>query len=477
MGRLFFSFFIILLLFIPQQFTGHASDNASDLSSKAIKNGDERTGEASEVGQSERKGSVAIVNGKVYTMTGEVIERGTVVVENGRITGVGKDLKPPAGIRTIDAAGKIVMPGMIDAGTYMGLQEVQQVDVTNDYDERTDPIVPQVRVIDGIYPDSAHIAVTRINGITSVLSEPGNANAIAGQSAFIHLDGNTLDEMLIKSPIALHLNFGENPKRTYAARNRSPQTRMGTAAVIREAFVKARNYERKLQDYERGVKEKNATPAPTTTEPKPGEPQKPATPPDRDLKMEALLLALSGKIPVIARAERVDDILTAIRLADEFKFRLIISDGAESYKIADQLVSRQIPVLYGPINKQPATMETLGAIYEAAGLLQKAGVKFAIHSGFDGFTEAQSRNLPFMAGFAVAYGLPYQEALKAITIYPAQILGVDKEVGSIEVGKSADLVVFDGDPLEPKSKVLNVFISGREIPLRSYQTDLYERYK
>lgn len=409
--------------------------------------------------------TVAIVNGKIYTMTGETIERGTVVMENGRITAVGKEVKVPAGARKIDAAGKIVMPGMIDASTRMGLQEIGAVDVTNDFDERVDPIMPQLRVIDGIYPDSAHIAVTRINGVTSVLSHPGRANVMAGQSAFLRLDGSTMAEMLIKAPIALHINFGEAPKLTYSTRNKSPQTRMGIAALVRDAFTKARNYELKWKQYE------------TTKALPTGKDQNPPSPPDRDLRSEALLPVLRGELPVIASAERLDDIHTAMRLAEEFGFKLILANATDSYKIARLLAERKIPVLFGPINQQPGTIETLGAIYEAAGILSKAGVKIAIHSGADGFATEQSRNLPFMAGVAVAYGLPYEEALKAITIYPAQILGVDREVGSIEAGKWADIVVCDGDPLEPRSRIAHVFIAGKEMPLRSYQTDLYERYK
>jgi imidazolonepropionase-like amidohydrolase len=409
--------------------------------------------------------TIAIVNGKVFTMAGEVLERGSVLMENGRITAVGKEIKIPTNARRIDAQGKIVLPGMIDSKTRMGLQEIDLVDITRDFDERVDPLMPQLRAIDGINPNSAHIAVTRMNGITSVLSAPGEANVIGGQSAFIRLDGNTLPDMLVKSPIAMHISLGEIPKRTYGGRNKAPQTRMGISALVREAFTKARNYETKWREYQRRVQENSQKDTPTPSAP------------ERDLRMESLLPILRGELPIIVHAERVDDILTALRLADEFGFKLILSDAIEGYKIASQLAARNIPVLYGPINQQPSSIETAGAIYEAAALLQKAGVKIAIHSGGQGFGEQQSRNLPFMAGMAVAYGLPYQEALKAITINPAQILGLDKEVGSIEVGKWADLVICNGDPLEPRSKIEYVFIAGREILLRSYQTDLYEQYK
>jgi len=275
--------------------------------------------------------------------------------------------------------------------------------------------------------------------------------------------------MLIKFPAALHMNLGEAPKSRYGARSRMPSTRMGIAALIRQEFSKAQEYMKKKKKYEKELKKLEEK------KEEKGEAKKVTTPapPPKDLKMEALAKALTQELAVIVRAHRMDDIMTALRLAEEFNLKLILLHGTEAYKLADQLAKKKIPVLIGPITTQPSSMETLGAIYENAALLAKAGVKIAIQSS----SAHGVRNLPYQAGLAAAYGLPQMEALKAITINPAQILGVDDILGSLEPGKMANVIVIKGDPLEITSQVTNLIINGKEIELTNRQLEIYKKYK
>ncbi len=409
---------------------------------------------------------IAIRGGRILTMAGRTIERGTVLVRDGRIAAVGERVDIPAGATLIEAEGKIIMPGMIDSNTRIGLDEIDLVSETRDDDEATDPVTPQLRVIDAFHVGSDVIPVTRVNGITSVVSVPAAGNPISGQSALVRLYGRTLDEMLIKAPAALHFNFGEPPRR-YGQRNQTPMTRMGIAAVIRQALAQARDYMEKQAEYQRRIKEYQERKARGDAEAR--EP----SPPERDLKMEALAPALRGEVSVVARAERLDDIETAIRIAEEFSLKLILSHASDAYKIADRLAAKKIPVLVGPITTQPETIEKLGAIYENAARLAAAGVKIAIQTA----DVHNVRNLPYQAGLAAAYGLPLDKALRAITISPAEILGVAERIGSIEVGKDADILVVEGDIIQPLSKVTHVLIKGKLVPLTNRQTELYEKYK
>lgn len=404
--------------------------------------------------------TVAIEGATIYTGVGPAIEAGTVVFADGKITEVGKGVTAPKGARVIDGNGLTVVPGFINAGTDVGLTEIEEEQITHDGDEATNPVTPQMRVLDGFNPGSQYIPVIRMNGVTSVLTEPGDGNVFSGQSAVFRLDGWTTPDMLVKSPVALHINMGEPPKARYGERKTQPSTRMGIAATIRETFVKAQQYRDKWADYEKKLQ--------TTKDPS----KKPSRP-DKDLKMEALLPVLAKQIPVVVRAQRMDDILTAIRLSEEFGFRMILSGGTDAYRVASTLAAKQIPVLLGPITTQPDSIEDQGAIYENAALLHKAGVKIAIRTG----GHEMARNVAFEAGLAVRYGLPHDAAIEAITSEASRVLGVAEEIGSIEKGKSADLAIFEGDPLEPRSLVKRVFIAGRDILLRSYQTDLFERYR
>ncbi len=413
---------------------------------------------------------LAIRGGRVFTMSDGIMENGVILIENNRISAIGKDVAIPSGAEVIDAAGMTITPGLFDSYNQMGLVEISETESTVDKDEKSSPITPEVRVIDAFNTQSKLIPVARIEGVTTVLAAPGTQNVIAGQSAVMELSGSTVDEMLVKSPAALHINLGERPTSAWRARKKI-DTRMGLIAMLRQTLIDARQYGERLDDYTKKLADYEASmklPAK-----KRGKDSKTPSKPDRDLGKEAILLALKGEIPVIVLANRKDDIMAAIRIAEEFNLRLILLSGAEAYMVADVLKRKNIPLLLGPITTQPASMESQGAIYENAALLERAGVLFAIMAG----STHNVRDLRFQAGIAAQYGLSISAALKAITINPALILGVNDELGSIEPGKIANLVIFDGDPLQPLTKVVEVVIEGRRIPLRSFQTELYEEYR
>jgi imidazolonepropionase-like amidohydrolase len=358
----------------------------------------------------------------------------------------------PVGAREIDVAGKVVMPGMIDAYTHIGLVEVGAVAATNDVLEGVEPVTPQMRVIDAIHPGSELFPVARTTGVTAALCAPGEGTVISGQSALIRLAGASVDDMVIRFPVGIHVNLGEPPKLRFGKENHEPGTRMGIAALLRKTLMEAGNYVRKREERPDGEGERET--------------------PGRDLGMEAMIPVLEGKIPLIVRAHRLDDIETALRIADEFGVRIVLNHATEAYRIADEIARRDIPVLAGPVTTQPSRMETLGAIYENAAILSAAGVRIALQTAED----HNVRNLPYQAGLAVAYGMPREEALRAITLYPAEIFGVADRMGSLEAGKTADIAVFDGDPLEPRTRLERLFMRGEEVSIETRQTELYRRY-
>lgn len=405
---------------------------------------------------------VAIRGARIYTVTDGIIENGTILIEKDRIQAVGRDLAIPPGAKVIDAPGRVVIPGLIDAFDQLGLEEIPAESITVDSTEFTDPVHPALRVIDSLNPQSEGIRVTRAEGITNALSVPSEGNVLAGQSVLIQLSGNTADEMTMRAPVAMHISFGEAARREYGPRNRSPQTRMGVAAVLRAALIKGQNYAARWDDYRKKLGEWEAK--------KEG---KPPAAPDHDLDMEALLPVLRGELPVIASARRLDDILTAIRIAEEFHLRLILSHATEAYRIAPLLAEKKIPVLVGPIREEPLRIEALGARLENAALLAKAGVKIAI-----GTDDVQNvRNLPLDVGFAIAYGLSPDEALRAVTLNPAEIFGVVDLLGSISKGRLANLVLLSGPPFETRSRVERLWIRGVEVSLTNHQTELRDKYK
>ena len=405
--------------------------------------------------------TIAITNAKIYTLAGPVIEKGTVLMRDGKIQEVGANVQVPSDARVIDAAGKSVFPGFIDANCHIGLSEVGLVPATVDSSEGVDPVTPQMRVTDAFFPESFAIGVTRSNGVVAGIVSPADENVFTGMSALIEFSGKRIDEVVLKPVTALHVTMGEAPKAKYGEANKTPSTRMGTAALIRQTLIKAKEYEEKWKRYEQQTSPKKSKEEVKT--------------PERDMKLDAILDVLAGKIPLVVSAHRVDDILTAIRIAEEFEIKknLVINHGTNAYKIADILAREKIPVLLGPITTQPDSMETLGANYESAMLLHKAGVLIAIQSN----ETHNARNLPYEAALAVANGLPHEEALKAITTNVAKIFRFDQMAGTIEAGKRANVIVAEGDPLEPRTKITHVFIGGEQITEPTYHELLYEGIK
>ena len=390
---------------------------------------------------------VALVGGRIHTMTGPPIENGVVLIDGDRITGVGVDLAVPAGFDRVDVSGKSVFPGLINASTVLGLSEYGGlVPSTVDTNETTNPVTPQLRVTDAFHLDSRNIPVVRRYGVTQVLVTPGTSNVFSGQSALVALSEGLLEDVIRESSVAVHINLGEPPRSTYGPRNRMPMTRMGIAAMVRQTLIDAKQYAEKVE-------------------------RDPSTSPD--LALAALVPLLRGEKPAIIRAQRLDDLLTALRLTEEFGLKTILTEATDAYKIAAELAARNIPVILGQVTTQPTSMETQGAVYENAALLHKAGVLFAISTG----GAQQAGQLPFEAGMAAAYGLDKAEALRSITINPARILGIDDSYGTLESGKIADVVVVDGLILQPRNRVERVFIKGQEISLKGWQEALYEKYR
>jgi imidazolonepropionase-like amidohydrolase len=380
-------------------------------------------------------------------------------MEKGRIAAIGgPGTAVPKGAKVIDVSGMTVYPGLIDSETHLGLTEVQADKMTNDMIEMSDEIMPNMHVYDAFHAETAVIPVTRINGITNAIVAPASEDTLPGQDSFIQLAGKSADEMILVRDIAMPLNFtGEQRRNESFEKAKYPFTRMGMAAQLRQAFIDAQDYEEKLTAYEKK---------------KSSEPDKAGAAPKRDLKLEALLPYLRGQKPVVLAAEQANDVQTAMGLAKEFHLKVILNHLTHASAILDQIAASGFPVIVGSIYEQPKESERYDAVYKLPAELAKRGVKIA----FASFDAHNSRNLPYAAGFASAFGLPHDEALKAITLNPAQMWGVDKDLGSLDTGKVANVVVANGDPLDVKTDVKHVFIGGQEIPLVSRQTELRDEY-
>lgn len=379
---------------------------------------------------------LALKNGKVLTMAGKDFEKGTILVENGKILDVGNRVTIPEGAEVIDVSGMVVMPGIIDAHAHLGIYEEGIGDEGEDTNEMTDPVTPHLRAIDAVNPEDKGFEDARENGITAVLTGPGSANVIGGEQIVIKTAGRVVDSMVVKNPAGLKVAFGENPKRVYQAQKKTPSTRMATAALLRENLVKAQNYMKKL---ERGKED-------------------PDKEPDRDLKMESLVRVLKGEIPLRAHAHRADDIMTAVRIAEEFNVKIVIEHCTEGHKIADELAKRGIPAVVGPSLTARVKVELKDRTFKTPGILAKAGVTVALMTDHP---VIPVHYLPLSAALAVRDGMDEEEALKAITINPARICGVDDRLGSLEKGKDADIVVFDRWPLDVNARVKWVIIDGK----------------
>ena len=406
---------------------------------------------------------IVITGGKLLTITHGTIENGELVIYKGKIAGVGTAgaMKPlPPGAQIIDAKGMTVYPGLIDSETHLGLTEISAERNTNDLVERSDEIMPHMHVADAFHAESALIPVARYNGITNAIVAPESDDTLPGQDSFIQLAGSDATQMLLIRDIAMPLNFTGSQRRNESfASAQYPQTRMGMAAQLRQALTDAQGYAAKWEEYN---KKKAAAKTSDT----------PPSPPSRDLKLEVLLPYLEAKKPVIVKADEPNDVETAWALAQEFHLHVILNGLTHSQAIYDKIAQWKVPVILDSIYDDPKEGQRYDTVYKMPGELSKRGVKIA----FASFDAHQVRNLPYAAGFAVAFGLPYDEAMKAVTLYPAQIWGVDDQLGSLDVGKTANVVVASGDPLDVKTVVQRVFIEGLDVPMTNRQTELRDRY-
>jgi imidazolonepropionase-like amidohydrolase len=386
-------------------------------------------------------GSVAIVRGRVVPIVGDEIHGGTVLITDGRIAAVGESVHIPDGTAIVDAAGSWVLPGFIEAHGHVGTSEEAEGWAGQDTNEMTDPVTAHVRAIDAINPADLGFRDAISGGVLAVNVNPGSGNPIGGQTVAVKCWGRTVDQMALRQPSGMKSALGENPKRVYGEQKKTPSTRLGTAAVIRGAFVDASNYLAKV-DAEQAKPEAERKPV------------------DRDLKLEALGKVLRREIPWRQHCHRADDIATAMRIADEFGYDLVIDHGTEAHLLADIIAARGIPVIIGPLLTSRSKVELRNRSMANPGRLARAGVTIAITTDHP---VVPINYLVHQAALAVKDGLDRDTALRALTINPARIAGIADRLGSLEAGKDGDVVIWSGDPLDVLSRVQRAFMNGTEI--------------
>lgn len=379
---------------------------------------------------------LAITNAKVFPVDAPVIEKGSILIDGGKIVKVGANIDIPAEAEVIDAGGRSVYPGFIDAHCHVGMWESAIGFEGDDVNEMTDPVTPHMRAIDGFNPMDETVKEACQAGVTLAATGPGSANPIGGTFMAIKTYGHRVDDMVVKDPLAMKIAFGENPKRVYNAKNKTPMTRMGTAAILREALGKAMRYKEQI---DRAGDDPSNLPA-------------------YDAKMEALLPVVKKQIPLKAHAHRADDIFTSIRIANEFGLDITLDHCTEGHLIAEDLAKIGAKAIIGPSFGHKSKFELTNKTFETPGVLAKAGVKVAIMTDSP---VVPLSTLPLMAGMAVQAGMDKDEALKAITLNAAEILGLQDRVGSLTPGKDADLVIYEGDPMEINGKSWMVIIDGK----------------
>jgi imidazolonepropionase-like amidohydrolase len=406
----------------------------------------------------------AITHAKIFTLAGSPIDDGTLVIRDGRIAAVGASVEVPAGAQVIDAKGLQVYPGLFDAVTQMGLSEIGAVSATVDTSE-TGSYNPDVVAATAVSPSSEHLPVTRASGITEVLAVPGSGGfdsgggrgTLGGQASAIHLAGWTIDEMLIKKSAAMVLNFPEIQTQTFDFSTFSRKEKPYTEAKqeydrqineLTDWMDRARHY---AQAMEKGSVSKY----------------------DRDLKLEALAPVVRGELPVLVFADHARDIRNAVEFCDKQKLKMVLAGGGEAYKVKDLLRSKDVPVILRPMLSLPEEEDDpYDRELSQPAELAAAGVKLAIAS----FDNSFARRLGQNAANAVAYGLPYDQALRAVTINPAQIFGLGSQIGTLEQGKIANVIVTNGDPLELTTDVKYLFIRGQLTSTENKHHRLYEKY-
>lgn len=377
-----------------------------------------------------------ILGGRVYTMEDTVYDSGYIKIENGKIQNLGpKDEapEPEEGERVLDAEGFWVLPGLIEAHGHIGITEETMGSAADDCNEISGPVQPYLRAIDGINPMDPAFHDAIMAGITSVMTGPGSANVVGGQFVFMKTQGRCVDRMIVLQPAAMKAAFGENPKTSYQDQGKCPLTRMGTAALLRQELFLARKYQKKKE--EGNLKEE-------------------------DFRLEPWLPVLRREIPVKAHAHRADDILTAIRIAKEFDIEITIDHGTEAHLIADEIAASGFPVIVGTDLTSRSKLEIQNMNFKTNRILYEAGVTIAVTTDHP---VALIQYLPLCAGLAVKHGLPMEEGLKALTIYPARICRVEERVGSLKPGKDADIAIFSGNPMEVFTRTLYTIIDGEVV--------------
>jgi imidazolonepropionase-like amidohydrolase len=384
----------------------------------------------------------AITGARVIPVEGAPFEDGVVLVEDGTIRALGAGVRVPEGVQRVDAGGKVVLPGLVDAHVHLGVHEEGEGWAGQDANEMTSPVTAHVRALDAVNPADLGFQDAVAGGVLTVNVQPGSGNPIGGQTVAVRCAGRTVDEMVLRSPSGVKSALGENPKRVFGDRKELPSTRLGTAAVIRDAFVKTANYLAKLERAEANGGG--------------GEPV------ERDLRWEALGMVLRREIPWRQHCHRADDIATALRLADEFGYRLVIDHGTEAALLADRIAERGVPVLIGPLLTSRSKVELRQRSLANPARLAAAGVELGIITDHP---VVPIQLLHVQAALAVKEGLDPATALRAVTVVPARVMGVDDRVGSLAPGKAATLCVWSGDPLDVRSRVEAAWIDGRPVPL------------
>lgn len=370
-----------------------------------------------------------ITGAHIVPVVGEPFD-GDLMITEGRIAALGPELEVPQGHEVIDARGRWLLPGLVDAHVHLGVHEEGDGWAGDDTNETTDPVTAAVRAVDAINPADSGFDDALAGGVTSVNVNPGSANPIGGLTAAIKTHGRMVDEMVMRAPSGLKAALGENPKRVHGGQKRTPNTRLGVALTIRQAFAAAQKWK-----------------------------SKPEADREADLVSEALAQVLDREIPWRQHCHRADDIATAMRLAEEFGYDLVLDHGTEAHKLADVVAERGIPVLCGPLIVSRVKVEVRDRTAAAPGILAAAGAKVSL------ITDHPVVPIDFLihqAALSVREGMEPEEALRAITINPAEVLGLADRIGSLEVGKDADVVLWSGDPLDTRNRVLRTFIRGRE---------------
>jgi imidazolonepropionase-like amidohydrolase len=391
--------------------------------------------------------TVAIVDARILPVSGPPVERGTIVINDGRIGAVGANVKPPAGARIIAGDGRTVTPGWLDSGTQIGIVEIP-LSASGTADERTTDarVSAAFTVVDAFNGHSAVIPITRVEGVTRSLVVPaGTGDVLLGQGAVMDLSGDHVPASVSRAPAVMVAALGETGSAVAGGSRATAMLR------LREMLQDAADYGQNRAAFDAGQRREYVR---------------------TRLDLEALQPVLAGEVPLAIMANRASDLLAAMRLAGEFKVRLVLFGASEGWMVADELAARKTPVVVKPLTNIPS-FDSLGATLENAARLSRAGVAVALAT----FDTHNSRNLRQEAGNAVAYGMDAAAALRAVTLTPAELWGVADRVGSLEAGKDADLVVWSGDPFELSTSALHVFIKGREMPKDTRQQQLFERYR